>query len=139
MKLAAGAVVVLAVGAGLGTYFALRGPSAPEVPKAQQSAVLEQAMAEGVIDGYRVRRFERDRPWEYEAAGANIHFRGDGRAYCGGENSRPACLAVAQRFLPMLIEYQRRAATQAQAILRIAQAQFPNATIKFFEITTPGG
>jgi hypothetical protein len=125
---------LVAVGAGLGTYFALSGPWVPTVPNAQQSPILEQAKADGVIGGYRVRRFDEG-AWDYEVAGGEIQFFSLGSP-CGGSYTGPACIRTA----PLLfVEYQRTAAEQARAILRIAEAEMPRAKIKFFEITTPGG
>jgi hypothetical protein len=138
MKLAAGAAVLLAIGAGLGTYFFLRGSSVPEGPKAQQSAILEQAKADGVIAGYRVRRFNQF-GWDYRVVGAGIRFGTlEGRWYCGGENSRAQCLRVGRRGRPLMLEYRPAAAAAALAILRIAETRMPKAHIKFFEVTTLG-
>lgn len=138
MRLAAGAAVVLAIGAGLGTYFDFRGSSAPQVPKAQQSAILEQAKAEGVIAGYRVRRFD-DYGWEYRVVGADIRFATPpGRWYCAGENSRAQCLSAGKRGRELYLEYRPPAAAAALAILRIAETRMPKKHIKFFEVTTLG-
>lgn len=139
MKLGAGAAIVLAIGAGLGTYFLLRGPSVPEVPKSQRSTVLELAKADGVIAGYRVRRFNQF-AWDYRVVGAGIRFGtlNQGRWYCGGENVGAQCLSVGRRDQPLLLEYRRGAAAAALAILRIAEMRMPKAHIKFFEVTTLG-
>jgi hypothetical protein len=91
MKLLAGVAVVLAIGAGLGTYFGLRGPSAPEVPKAQQSAILEQAKADGVIRGYRVRHFDSF-GWVYRVTDADIRLS-TSLGLCGVAHHGAACLA----------------------------------------------
>ena len=58
MKLPACAAVVLAVGAGLGTYFALGGPPEPQVPKMHKNALLEAATSKGIIGGYRAIRHQ---------------------------------------------------------------------------------
>ena len=123
MKLPACAAVVLAIGAGLGTYFALGVSSTPEVPKAHQSAILEQAKNQGVITGYRVRGSG------YEVDGGKIHL-GSVRGFCDGES-------VEQCLLPLFIEYRRQAEQKAEAIYRIARSRLPSATIKLFEVT-PG-
>jgi hypothetical protein len=138
VKLAAGAAVVLAVGAGLGIYFGLRGTSALEVPKAQQSAVLEQARTDGVIAGYRVHRFDQF-GWDYRVVGADIRFATDtGRWYCAGEKIGAQCLSAGKRGRPLYLEYRPPAAASAMAILRIVETRMPKAHIKFFEVTTLG-
>jgi hypothetical protein len=124
MKLLAGAAALIALGAGLGTYFALGGSSAPEVPKAQQSAILERAKTEGVIDAYRVR-------------GSNNYVVGDqvhlysATAYCARESVTTPCPHA-----PIFIEYRSPAVDQAQAIFRIASERAPNALIKLFDVTS---
>jgi hypothetical protein len=137
VRVAAVAAAVLAIGVGLGTYFALSGgPSVPPVPKAEQNRVLERAKADGVIDGYRVvARGPAYDSTRYEISRTRIefHFFGNG---CGGDASRPACLRVPPL---MTIEYRDSATAQAEAIMRVARAQMPKAKIQFFEITTPGG
>ena len=136
MKLLAGAAVVLAVGAGLGTFFAFRGSSVPEVPKAQQNTILERASAEGVINGYRVRRFDQS-GWDYRVVDADIRFSTQRMlAYCVGDSSRPNCLRD-NRLL--FLEYRPPAAKQALALLRIAQTTMPDTKIKFFEVTSLDG
>lgn len=139
MRWAALAAVVLAVGAGLGTYFGFRGSSAPGVPKAQQSAILEQAKADGVIAGYRVSRFNQF-GWDYRVVGSDIRLATPpGRWYCGGgENIGPQCLSAGRRGRPLYLEYRPPAAAAALAILRIAETRMPKADIKFFEVTTLG-
>ena len=114
---------VLAIGAGLGTYFGVRGSSVPEVSKVQQSAILEQAKKQGVITRYRVQGSG------YEVAGGQIHLRSVGRGLCAGES--------VELCLPVFIEYRRPAERQAEAIYRIARSRLPSATVKLFEIT-PG-
>jgi hypothetical protein len=135
MKLLAGAALLLAIGAGLGTYFALRGTSYLPVSEAQQSLILEQAKNEGVIQAYRVRRFNRF-GWDYRVIGAGIRFHTPDLAYyCGGEDAGP-CFSPAH---PMLyLEYRPPAAAQAYAIQRIALTHMPKARIKVFEVTTLG-
>ncbi len=133
MKLAAGAAVVLALSAGLGTYFALEGQSTPAVPRAQQSRTLEEAKADGVISGYRMRAWNGARR-DYEVGDGAIHVVYYGNGCGGGFNAGPMCLSKA----PLLsIEYQRSAAVQARALLRIAQTRLPNGRINFFEVTRP--
>jgi hypothetical protein len=126
MKLLAGAAVLLAIGVGLGTYFALRGSAEERPPAAQRNVVLDAAVARGVIDGYHVI------PSGYEASGGEIQLRMR-PSPCGANHPRPNCLYSAPF---MFLEYKRPAEERAQAILRIAQAKMPNATIKFYEITT---
>lgn len=135
MKLLAGGAVLLAIGAGLGTYFGLRGPSAPEVPKAQQSAILEQAKVDGVIRGYRVRHFD-SYGWDYRVAGADIRFS-TSLGLCGVAHHGPACLGPTAPIL--VLEYRRSAAEAAYAIQRIAQTRMPQAQVKLFEVTTLNG
>ena len=128
MRWAAPATFVLVVGAGLGTYFGLRGSSVPEVPKAQQSPILERAKADGVIKGYHVRRFD-ELGFDYRVVGAGIRLSSM-LGLCGGE--RPQCFSQG----PLLfLEYRRPAAGKALAIQRIAQAQLPKAHIKIYEVT----
>jgi hypothetical protein len=135
MRWLAGAAVLLAIGAGLGTYFALRGTSSPPVSEAQQSVILEQAKSEGVIQAYRVRRFNRF-GWDYRVIGAGIRFHTPDLAYyCGGENAGP-CFSPVHPLL--YLEYRPPAAAQAYAIQRIAQTHIPKAHIKVFEVTTFG-
>jgi hypothetical protein len=131
--MAAGAVVV-AIGAGLGTYFALRGSDYPPVPTSQQSPILEQAKAEGVIAGYRIHAFNRwYGPRVYETGDGAVMFNSySGR--CGGHG--PACLS---RPPLIVLEYRHGSADVAQAIQHIAHELMPGAKIKTFEFTTPGG
>jgi len=76
MKLLAGAAALLALGAGLGTYFALRGPSVHPVPNAQQNPILERAQSEGIIDGYKVVRFDpRVGTFRYAVTGSPIELK----------------------------------------------------------------
>ena len=126
MKLAAGAAALLAIGAGLGTYFALGGASHERPAVGHRNPVLEEALSRGLIRGYHVI------PSGYEVAGRTIQLR-QWPSPCGGNSARPMCL---RRGPLMFLEYKRPAEARAEAILRIAQAKMPNATIKFFEITT---
>jgi hypothetical protein len=125
--LLAGVAVVLAIGAGLGAYFALRGSSVSELPKAQQSAILERAKAEGVIDGYRVRGSG------YEVVGGRVSLRSV--HFCHPDSAGPCY----QRWPLIQIEYRHTAKEEALAISRIAQARMPNAKIQSFEVTNLGG
>jgi hypothetical protein len=135
MKLLAGVALLLAIGAGLGTYFAFRGSSVPEVPKAEQNAILERAKAEVVIDAYRVKRFDQA-GWDYRVVGADIRLSTQRvLAYCGGDYSRPNCLPNRLLFL----EYRRPATKRAFALLRVAHATMPDTKIKFFEVTSLDG
>jgi hypothetical protein len=136
MKLLAGAAALIALGAGLGMYFGLRGSSVPEVPKAQQSAILERAKEKGVIRGYRARRFD-EYGFDYRIVGADIRFSSlPGRFYCSGDASSPQCLPPRRLFF---LEYRHPAAAEAYEIQRIAQEQLPKADIKVFEVTTLEG
>lgn len=133
MKLLAGAGVLLALGAGLGTYFGLGGSSSPETPKTHKSRILERATREGVVDGYRVRHLPHYGNLAYDAMGGQIELHSFGSGCGGGFAAGPACLA---RPGPLLtIEYSRAAAAKARAILRIAHEIFPKAQVKFFEVT----
>jgi len=42
-----GACVLVALGAGLGSYFALRSPAKPHVPRTHRSAILDAAFEQG--------------------------------------------------------------------------------------------
>jgi hypothetical protein len=133
VKLLAGAAALLAIGAGLGTYFALGdGKSVPPVPKALRSSILEHAKADRVIDGYRVHNLGMGR-MEYQALGREIRLR-TWVSYCG-DSAGPCAIGPPL----VVIEYQHPAAEQARAIERIAQAQMPAAKVDSFEVTIPGG
>jgi hypothetical protein len=116
VKLLGGAAVLLAIGAGLGTYFALRGPSTPPVPKAQQNPILERAQSKGIIDGYKVMRFDpRVGTFRYAVTGSPIELKvqtcGDSAGPCIGST--------------LFIDYRHTVAQQAGAILKIAQTHNP--------------
>src|SRR5262249_13366569 len=121
MKLAAVAAVALAFGAGLGTYFALRGTSVPAVPRAQQNLILQQAKAEGGIKGYR------SLPAGYEVSGGQISLRRISLCDPQSAGGMGACHGPRPLFY---IEYRAPAAQQAEAIWRIAQKQMPNADVR---------
>jgi hypothetical protein len=126
MKLLAGVAVLLAIGAGLGTYFGLRS-STPEVPKAQQSPILERAKTDGLISSYRVLAPHM----AYEVAGGQIDLR---RMQLCNPNSAGPCFTSR----PLIaVEYRRPVQAQALALWRLAQKVVPNAEIKLFEVT-PG-
>jgi hypothetical protein len=111
----AAAVVLLSVGAGLGTYFTLsRGSSASKVPKAEQSAILEEARDRRVIPDYRVLTFDRRTGYrEYQVLGGEIRLRFAG--VCG------AMACPSSVGLPWLfIEYRHTASAAADGIRSIA-------------------
>ena len=129
MKLLAGALVLLAIGAGLGTYFALRGTSAAEVPKAQRSAILDEAVRRGLIHRYRVIKFAPDGngggTWEYAADGGAIglsHLRRTRMTY----------------FESLMVTAERSRAPAGRQIAAIAQQRFARAKVSFYETTTLG-
>jgi len=135
-RLMTGAAVLVALGAGLGTYFALRGPAVPDVPKAQQSPILEQAKAKGVINGYRLRSAQRwYGPRVYEVEGGDLMFHSYNHR-CGGPAPGPACLS---RPPLIVLEYRQGSADLAQAIQQVAHELMPGAKIKSYEYTTLGG
>jgi hypothetical protein len=112
VKLLVGGALLLTLGAGLGTYFALRGPAHERPPVGHRNAVLEVALSRGVIPGYQTI------PSGYEVTGRDIQFRTSPISWwCGGNASRPDCL-YSKRF--MFLEYKRPAEEVAQALLRIA-------------------
>jgi hypothetical protein len=131
MKRFASLAALVAVAVAVGLYFGTRGQTLPRVPKAQQNQILERARAEGVIRGYRVRRFDQ-LGFDYRIVGADIRFSSMLGLCGGGAAGRPQCLSQG----PILfVEYRRPAASQAFAIQRIAQKQLPRADIKIFEVT----
>jgi hypothetical protein len=128
MRWAALAAVLLAVGASLGTHFVFGGSSAPEVPKAQKSAMLEQAKTDGVISGYRAL------PVGYAVNSGQIRLRRI--SLCDPQSAGGMGACNGPRPL-IYIEYRAPAAQQAEAIWRIGQKQWPAADIRLFEVT-PG-
>jgi hypothetical protein len=132
-------VAAAAIGAGLGTYFALGGPSHQRPPARDRLGILEKAIDRGVIDGYRlVRRPRFVGPVVYEVSGGRLQLLDYGTG-CGGNaagGGRPDCLVLA----PVItIEYRHQAASQADALEHIVRARLPDAKIQSFEVTTPGG
>ncbi len=123
MKLLAGAAVLLAIGAGLGTYFALAGASHEHSPVGKRDPILEAALNRGIISGYRTipRLFRRV---SYHVAGSDITVEfanacGDQAGMC----FEPAVLRI---------EYGRESRTQAQRLLRLAQTRW-SGKVKSFE------
>ena len=129
MKLRAGAAALLALGAGLGTYFALQGTSYPRVAKAQQNPILEEALRREIIRGYRA----VPGPFgalNYRVSAADISIEFPGAC---GDRAGP-CIGV-----PILwLEYEERSRSQAQQLLKLARARW-RGKVKSFEITTLGG
>lgn len=106
------AIVAVAVGGGLGAYFAVRGPSTPPIPPTKRSPVLEEAKAKGIISGYRVIPGPYG-TWGYEVSGGEISLALPDAC---GERSCPAVLTP-----HIVIDYRHTAAAQARAILKITQ------------------
>ena len=134
MKRFAALAALAAVAVAVGIYFGTREDSTvPRVPKPQQSAILEEAKADGLISTYtpHARRWWYS-PRIYDVGGGEMRLTSYSRA-CGGPRSGGQCLAQAPLFV---LEYRRTAATEAQAILRIVRAYRPNARVKSYEITT---
>jgi hypothetical protein len=124
-------VLLAAVGAGLGTYFATRHAetSLPPVPKAYRNPVLEAATSRGIISGYRLDELRPGSSLRYAIAGGGVSLVYFG---CVGDASCPARETIVQ------VEYRHSAVDLAHAILRIARAQMPGSSIKFFEFSQLG-
>jgi hypothetical protein len=120
---------LVAVGAGLGTYFALQGTSYLRVAKAQQNPILEEALRREIIRGYRA----VPGPFgvlNYRVSAADIRIEFPGAC---GDRAGP-CMGV-----PILwLEYGERSRSQAQQLLKLARARW-RGKVESFEITTLGG
>ena len=123
MKLAAGAAILLAIGAGLGTYFAFGGPAEPQVPKTHTNALLDAATSQGIIGGYRAIR-HRWGVYSYESIDSDIAVEYPNAC---GDRSCPQSTPI------LWVEYGRDARSQAQRLLRIARAHWAG-KIQTFEI-----
>ena len=126
MKLVAGAAILLAIGAGLGTYFALRGNDQPKAPSTH-SAILDAALERGLIRQYRAVAFDSDGSgggsWEFSADGGVIDLSHLRRTRVGN-------------FETLIITAEARRAPAGRTISEIAQRRFPHAKVRFFETNT---
>ena len=126
MKLVAGAAILLAIGAGLGTYFALRGNDQPKAPSTH-SAILDAALELGLIRQYRAVAFDSDGSgggsWEFSADGGVIDLSHLRRTRVGN-------------FETLIITAEARRAPAGRTISEIAQRRFPHAKVRFFETNT---
>ena len=114
--------LLAAVGAGLGTYFGLRGVSHPRPPTNLRWSVLDAVMSRGLIRGYRAA------PGGYRIAGAGISV---GFPNACGNNSCPALIT------PILqIEYEHNSESQGEGLANFARSRW-NGTVKTFEVTIP--
>ena len=123
MKLPACAAVVLAVGAGLGTYFALGVPPEPQVPKMHKNALLEAATSKGIIGGYRAIRHQWG-VYSYESIDSDITLEYPNAC---GDRSCPQSTPI------LWVEYGADAQSQARRLLRIARARW-SGKIQTFDI-----
>jgi hypothetical protein len=138
VKLFAALAALVSVAVAVAIYFGTRTkPAAPPVPRAQQTPILEQARAKGVIAAYRpVDEGPASQALTWSVNGGQITFQEFGHGCAIGDQNGPACVATS----PLLtIEYRHSATRQAEAIMRIAHAQLPNAKVRFWETTTLGG
>jgi len=126
VKLVAGAAALLALGAGLGTYFALRGPSIPPMPKGQRNSILEGATRRGIIPGYRVLTSSVERS-RYEVADSDITV----------EVLSPCANSSCHVEPTFWIEYGHDASTKAQGLIEFARARW-EWNFKSFEVTQEG-
>lgn len=128
MKLA-GAAVLLALGAGLGTYLGLGGAGST-TPKIHRSAILDAAVDRGLIHGYRVVSFHNDGSgggsWEYSADDDAIHL----------SHRRRTRMAYSEN---LFVTAETSRTADGRSIADIAQHRFPSAKIHFYAVTTLGG
>jgi hypothetical protein len=102
----------LAVAGGLGVYLATRsGPNL--IPRSEQSPVLEEAKARGIIPGYRVIPVARG-VYDFEVSGGEVGLRFPNA--CGAPAGCPPSAPIM-----IQIDYRHTAEAQARAILRITR------------------
>ncbi len=116
------AVFCLAAGGGIGGYLISNQDSSkePPVPKALQNPILDQATAQGIINGYRVEQGVSGQHPAYTADEGNINL---------SVSRKPQAGCVGNALCPQTvtridIKYRARAEDDARAILRIAQGLY---------------
>jgi hypothetical protein len=121
MKLLAGAVVV-AVGAGLGTFFGLGVVPHPRPPVDKRWPVLDAAISRGLIRGYRA----DSRGYGIAGSTITVHVVNS----CG-DHSCPAPIRPV-----VAIEYEHSSASQAERLAGFVRPRWYG-DVKTFEVTIP--
>jgi hypothetical protein len=122
------AIACVVAGGAIGGYLATTGagPKKATVPKIWRDPILEKAISEGLITGYRLDEIHPAQNLKYTTDDGNVSFNYTG---CVGGASCPGSITV------LNIDYQADAAGEARAILRIARANSQGMHIRFIKIT----